>query len=174
MPEATEPRARRSVKHLPPLKRLRELLDLDPSTGRLTWRRSGKPAFATPTGNGYLRGKIDGESYLAHRIVWKMDHGFDPPENIDHELGNGTDNTPDGLRSASQAVNRRNSRRSSRNRSGVTGVSWAKHTGRWRAVIVVDGRQTFLGYFEDFAEAVRARKSAAAANGFTARHGCEV
>lgn len=49
------------------------------------------------------------------------------------------------------------------NTSGVPGVDWLAARGRWRATICFKGRRYFLGSFEQFAEAVQARKQAEAA-----------
>ncbi len=49
------------------------------------------------------------------------------------------------------------------NTSGVPGVDWLASRGRWRASICFKGRRYFLGSFEQFDEAVQARKQAEAA-----------
>ena len=49
------------------------------------------------------------------------------------------------------------------NTIGVPGVDWLAARGRWRATICFKGRRYFLGSFEQFAEAVQARKQAEAA-----------
>lgn len=46
----------------------------------------------------------------------------------------------------------------SNNTSGVTGVEWVPATGMWRAVIFFKGRRYYLGSFERFEDAVKARK----------------
>ena len=48
------------------------------------------------------------------------------------------------------------------NTRGVPGVDWLAARGRWRATICFKGRRYFLGSFEQFAEAVQARKQAEA------------
>ncbi len=77
------------TKPLPSLKRLQELLNYDPLTGNFTWKVSKGPK---PSGSNagqrwvtYIRIKIDGKQYSAHRIAWLMITGKDPGENIvDH------------------------------------------------------------------------------------------
>ena len=49
---------------------------------------------------------------------------------------------------------------SSRNTSGVKGVNWSKSENKWYARISVDGRRIELGYYFNFADAVKARKEA--------------
>ena len=46
------------------------------------------------------------------------------------------------------------------NTSGVTGVSWYKQTGQWRAYIYINKKFNSLGLFNKFEDAVKARKSA--------------
>ena len=56
-------------KPYPPLKLLRERLDLDVATGTLTWKngpRKGKPA-ASEKGRGYLMLRLDGRAHRARR-----------------------------------------------------------------------------------------------------------
>lgn len=46
------------------------------------------------------------------------------------------------------------------NTSGVKGVRFNKHIGKWQAVINFQGKRIFLGYFNRFDDAVKARKLA--------------
>lgn len=46
------------------------------------------------------------------------------------------------------------------NTSGVTGVEWWAAKGRWRATICFKGRRRYLGSYEKFEDAVKARKRA--------------
>lgn len=49
---------------------------------------------------------------------------------------------------------------SSRNTSGVIGVTWFKPAKLWAAIICVNRKRIHLGYFHDFESAVVARKNA--------------
>jgi hypothetical protein len=49
-------------------------------------------------------------------------------------------------------------RLTSRNRSGVRGVSWAKNANKWTARGFKDGKQIHLGYFETIEDAAKARQ----------------
>lgn len=80
---------------------------------------------------------------------------------VDHRNGDGLDNRRANLRPATHAENSRNVARRADNTSGHKGVSWAPHTNRWRALIVVDGRRTHLGYYPDPVDAARAYDAAA-------------
>ena len=54
---------------------------------------------------------------------------------------------------------RANTRRSN-NTSGVPGVEWMKDKRKWRAAICFKGKRRYLGSFDSFDEAVKARKRA--------------
>lgn len=46
------------------------------------------------------------------------------------------------------------------NKTGVAGVSWSNTKQKWRAAIYVSNKQKHVGYFDDFNDAVAARKTA--------------
>lgn len=46
----------------------------------------------------------------------------------------------------------------SNNTSGVTGVEWVPRANKWKAVIFFKGRRYYLGCYEKFEDAVKARK----------------
>ena len=76
------------TKPLPTLKRIKELLEYDPLTGEFTWKvsRGPKPAGSTAGQRwvDYIRIKIDGKSYQAHRLAWLIITGCDPLEKVVH------------------------------------------------------------------------------------------
>jgi hypothetical protein len=75
---------------------------------------------------------------------------------VDHINGNGLDNRRSNLRPATSAENVRNrSGLRAGNTSGFRGVIWEKSRSKWRAQIKVDGRNRYLGRFDDPAEAAR-------------------
>lgn len=140
-----------------PIERLRELLDYDPETGALTWRARldyvGKRAAwnvryagqiaGTPVAGGYVCVRIGKRHFLGHRIAWAMTHGAWPEFDLDHRDGDPSNNRIANLRPATHANNLRNQRRSKSNTTGFKGVS--RRRGKFRAVIVADGRQHHLG-----------------------------
>lgn len=156
---------RAPVKSLPPLSRLRELFKYDPESGLVTRRISVSSSarcgdlVGTPTSSGYLRCQVDGRSYYLHRIIWKILHGEDPPEVVDHRNGTKTDNRDENLRSASHAQNMWAKKRSSSNRSGVKGVCYHRRDRKWQAAITVAGKQIYLGSFERIDDAAFAYAS---------------
>jgi len=78
---------------------------------------------------------------------------------IDRINPNG-DYCPDNCRWATPYTQAHNTRMSIRNRSGCKGISWYRAYNKWAAEIKRYGRKHFLGYFDDWFEAVCARKSA--------------
>jgi hypothetical protein len=53
-----------------------------------------------------------------------------------------------------------NKQRLCNNTSGITGVMWKKREQKWYAKIIKDNKEICLGYYDDFNEAVNARKKA--------------
>jgi hypothetical protein len=158
---------------------LRELLDFDAETGRLFWRErgghwfaspaicaawnqqySGRVAFATPCA-GYRVGRIAGQRFGAHRIVFAMFHGRWPDHEVDHINGDASDNRPGNLREATHVQNCRNSPSKGKT-SRFKGVAWDGAQRKWRAVCNDDnGRLRRLGRFRDETEAAVAHDNAA-------------
>ncbi|MDQ4421461.1 HNH endonuclease [Sphingobium sp. DEHP117] len=174
---------------------LREIIAYDPETGVLTWlprkpeyfidgkhssahragvwnaRYAGKPALASRERQGYGHGDILAKRYKAHRVAWAIHYGFWPETGIDQINGNRADNRILNLRLATMAENMKNQRFSKANTSGVMGVSWASHRGKWSAQIKVNRRKIHLGLFTNIADAARARKAAEKRYGFHPNHG---
>lgn len=171
------------------------LLRYEPETGRLFWKKrtpemflggsnggaqascaswnkqhEGREAFAGDDGKGYRRGSIKNQKFLAHRLIFAMVHGS-WPEEIDHIDGNRSNNRIDNLRAASCTENMRNRKRIKTNTSGVMGVAFNKTAGKFVARIGRAGRYVHLGYFENFDEAVAARKAAEPRHNYHANHG---
>ena len=132
---------------------------------------SGKEAFSSVTITGYLIGSIHGKKLYAHRVIWAMETGEWPSDEIDHVNGVRSDNRIQNLRSVSHAVNLRNQKRSANNTSGATGVYWSKGASKWAARIVYGGVSKHLGVFDRFEDARGARKSAEVEHGFHHNHG---
>jgi hypothetical protein len=93
-----------------------------------------------------------------HRIVMQIDG----KEIIDHIHGKTTrnDNRKSNLRMANKSQNAMNKDIRNDNTSGVTGVYWSKKAGKWAADIQKDGKRKYLGVFDNFDDAVAARKAA--------------
>jgi hypothetical protein len=80
---------------------------------------------------------------------------------VDHADLNGLNNQRSNLRLATKSDSQRNKGISSNNTSGFKGVSWHRHTSKWRATIKVDDHQIQLGGFTDPMDAAKAYDRAA-------------
>ena len=102
------------------------------------------------------------ETIRVHRLVAIA---FIPnPENkrnVDHIDNNRTNNNIENLRWATNSENNFNSSLSSSNTSGFKGVSYDKKSGKWRAMISVNGKQTHLGLFANKEDAIKTRYESA-------------
>lgn len=143
------------------------LLAYDPETGVLRWKvsrrgtaKAGGVAGCLDSGEGYLRVRVHGKRYQAHRLAWLLSTGSWPSQQLDHINGQKTDNRIANLRECSNAQNMQNQGKSSRNSSGVQGVSWDKRDKKWRSYICVNGTQIHIGLFETLEAAATARAEA--------------
>lgn len=143
--------------------RLRELLDYSATTGVFRWRvaTSGKREVGGVAGcqerSGYLKIGVDGKLYFAHRLAWLHHYGEWPDPAIDHINGIRTDNRIVNLRAVGPDINSQNRRSANRgNTSGLLGVSWSNHHGKWIAQILAKGRKVMLGAFENRGDAYAA------------------
>ena len=121
----------------------------------------------------YRQLKIGGTFYYEHRVIWIMENGEIPNDMfIDHVNGDGTDNRLDNLRLVDAQTNNRNKKRSERgSASGLTGVTFDKSCGKWKAHIQIGNRHINLGLFAEKQDAYNARLSANEKHGFHSSHG---
>lgn len=154
-----------------PIDVLRAKLSYNPETGDIVRIGSEGVKFGYVDGSRYLRGQVCGVRITCHRIAWALYYGVWPNGQIDHINHDRFDNRIANLREVSCTENLRNAKRSSRNKSGVTGVSWAKSRNKWIAVITDQSKNINLGYFSDFDAAVAARKKAESDLGYHPNHG---
>jgi len=122
--------------------------------------------YSQPAGNihkthGYVIIHILGERFRASRLAWLYMTGQWPQHEVDHINGNRADDSWANLREADSSQQKMNTSIRSDNTSGVKGVYWNKRIGKWHARIKAYGVCTHLGYFENFDDAMSARKSAA-------------
>ena len=138
-----------------------EGLAYDPDTGVFTRTTVlGKEADAS---DGYVRIKIGGKTWMAHRLAWIYKYGSIPEGyQIDHINGVRHDNRISNLRLATQAQQCQNRKKRSNNTSGHVGVTFNKALQAWAARVNVDGERIHLGYFASLEEAVRVREEAKA------------
>ena len=159
--------------------RLKELLHYNPDTGVFTRlvttnnRRASKGSFAglKPSTNGYCRIAIDKTDYFAHRLVMMYMEGVMPELEVDHINHIKHDNRFANLRHASNAENKKNLPISTRNTSGISGVSFDSPRNQWMVRISIAGVTRNIGRFYDFFEACCVRKSAEIKYGYHINHG---
>ena len=120
---------------------------------------------------GYRKIKIKSVRYYAHRLVWLYHFGKWPSDQIDHIDGDKLNNKIDNLRVVTNQENQKNAKLPSTNTSGVMGVCVHNQTQKWRAQIQDDGKNKFLGLFDNFEEAVAARQAAERKYNFHPNHG---
>lgn len=174
---------------------LRQLLRYEPETGKLFWRErpdnlfeegkhdarhtascwnsklAGKRALSCLNSNGYYRGRVLRRSLLAHRVIWAMEHGEWPRDQIDHTNGVRTDNRLANLRESNHLKNGKNIKKKCTNTSGHTGVYWVAARNRWHSEITVNNNKISLGNHVSIELAVKARLSAEKKYGFSHTHG---
>lgn len=167
---------------MPTQSELQALLNYDPSTGALIWKErpgavrswntkyAGKPAFTAKDRKGYYVGAVGGINYRAARVIYKLYHGVEA-EQVDHIDGDRSNNRIVNLRAVTHQQNQQNMKKSSRNKSGVVGVSWNKAKNRWDAKISFNGGSVLIGRFTDFDAAVAARKQYEQKLGYHPNHG---
>lgn len=142
---------------------LRSALSYNPSTGAFTWigfRSGANPAkeAGNTRPDGYKRIRIDGQSYLAHRLAWLHVYGEWPRQSLDHIDGDPSNNRIANLRDVATQANVQNIKKATRanTSSGLLGVSYHKRDGLWRARIMTDGKSVCIGYFKDPGDAHQA------------------
>lgn len=159
---------------------LRELLIYDGENGNLIWRHrdikwfktyrsfcswnaknAGKVALAAAGTKGYLKGTVLGIWVRTHRVVWAINTGSWPSDQIDHISGDVQDNRMENLREANQEQNSRNQklRNGSSSPKGVSFIDGAAKP--YRARIRHSGREFHLGCFLTAEEACDAYAEAA-------------
>ena len=185
-----------SKKPLPSPELLRKLLRYEPLTGKLFWRKRGvewfkktgrggcqgeanrwnarwadKEAFTAINDDGYRHGVLLGKYLRAQRVIWAMETGEWPDDEVDHEDRDRANNRFGNLRLVTRIENMKNTGMPKNNTSGFTGVSWRKQTNKWHAKIGLSGESVHLGYFSKRSDAIAARKAANVKYGFHKNHG---
>lgn len=154
---------------------LKELYNYDPLTGIFTYNnplprcRFKHGDVAGSLSRGYVRMRVQGKNYRAHRLAWLYMFEVWPKHQIDHINHDRSDNRINNLREATHQENQRNRSVNKNNTSDVCGVNW--EDCKWRSRITIDRKNISLGRFIDKFEAICARKSAENLYGFHSNHG---
>lgn len=152
---------------LPTREEVLGLLEYEPGTGALRWRRSAGPVKAGSAAgyvksHGYVVVGMWKRLYLAHRLAWLVMTGEWPPEGheVDHRNRNRSDNRWSNLRLATRSQQLMNAGAQSNSRTGVRGVRWCKQTQKWAVQIKRNGKYTTVGRYQEFDVAVQVRRAA--------------
>lgn len=145
--------------------RARDLFVYDRTTGALTWRAKPAPRAPVCVGgvagtlrqDGYRSVMVDGRHYMVHRLIWLIETGRWPTDEIDHQNRDRADNRWSNLRPATSKQNRENQTARSGAGGMFRGVSWSRRRNIWRAQIGHHGRSVYLGEHKTLVDAVAAR-----------------
>ena len=102
----------------------------------------------------YLRSS---SGILMHRLIINTPEGMD----TDHIDGNGLNNQRNNLRICKKFQNQANRGISKNNLSGYKGVYWHKDSKKWRAKLMFDYKNIYLGLFKNKINAALAYNQAA-------------
>lgn len=139
--------------------RLLDLVEYNPDTGRMVWRRPTSRRVkvggraGSLAGNGYWQIKLDGRVYNYHRVVWFYVTGAWPDRWIDHKNRDTADNRFCNLRLSTISQNGGNRKLQSTSSIGLKGVQRNRH--KFIARVTLGGIRHHLGTF-DTAEAAHA------------------
>lgn len=149
---------------LPSQERLKELFNYNEETGDLIWKV--KPSKRTKAGDiagskeEYIKIRIEGKAYRAHRLIWRYMTGEDPGElEIDHKDENKYNNAFINLRKATNGQQQGNRSVRKDNKVRLKGV--CKVRNKYRAQIRCNGKHMHLGYYPTKEEAHKAYCEAA-------------
>jgi AP2 domain. len=163
---------------LPSQEYLCECLTYDPATGDLCWKvrppnhfkkkwisdawnrtypgraAGGINKYGTRWDGTHKSVHITGVGHrYAHHIIWKMQTGEDPSDQIDHIDNNGSNNRWDNLRLSTQADNARNTKGRRRVHFDLPKGAFPQRDGKYQAAITHQGKRIYLGVFNTAAEA---------------------
>jgi|GEM_PF-800030 len=113
--------------------------------------------FTWITGSdGYVVGTKNRIGFRMHRFIINV------PDNIqiDHINRNRKDNRKTNLRFATNQLNSFNQSKRYDNKSGIIGVCWWERDNNWLAQIKYNYKRIFLGYHDNFEDAIVARLKA--------------
>lgn len=137
----------------------------DKENGLLIYKKSGKIAKSSPSGNGYIRVGFSEKPrgtrmILVHRIIFFLETG-EEPEQVDHIDMNRENNHISNLRASTRSQNHANLNGNRNGTSKYKGVYWHKSSQKWFVQTKVDQKSIFLGEYKDEKEAAKAYNCAA-------------
>ena len=127
------------------------LLDLDDLTRLVKLNVSIHAVYSAKIDSYYIKLKQNGKNVYLHRWVMSV---ADRRVYVDHRNHNTMDNRKENLRLADNSANMHNRRGSQKNsKSGLLGVCWDASKRKWLSRIAVNGKEHFIGRFDDKYEA---------------------
>lgn len=147
------------AKPLPDRDIISECFHYDVDSGLLYWKRRPWIRSRVRLGDiagtlhrsGYYQTSINGEVFMVHRLIWKMQTGVDPVE-IDHVNRVCSDNRWVNLREATSSQQKVNRETPNCHR----GVHYIASKGLYGSQIKMEGRHEWLGLFKTPEEACAA------------------
>ena len=148
------------TKKLPDYDTLSKIFGYSRSTGLLRFIRGA--AIRPAANNSYMRVTVSGQSYFAHRIIWKLQTGNDP-DRIDHINGNTWDNRLANLRNVETRSNALNK---SLPNDRVAPYGVFRKDGLWCVREAKPGGRKIIGRFKRLKSAAICRKKSESASQF--------
>jgi hypothetical protein len=140
--------------------------DYDADKGELHWKiptsynmKPGSVAGCV-TEYGYMRVKFFGKDYMVHNVIWFIEKGEWPKDEIDHRDRNKLNNRIDNLREATHGMNGANTGPQKNNLLGVKHMSLTP-SGRYAVCIRRSGVNVYYSSHETFEEGKLAAELAA-------------
>jgi len=106
--------------------------------------------------DGYVTTSKDNCTLKMHQLIMDTQEN-QISDHIKHKL---YDNRKNELRKVTYSQNSMNQQLSENNTSGYTGVSFKKENNKWQAYITKNKKNIYLGYYDEFEDAVKVRKQA--------------
>lgn len=150
--------------------KLKQVLNYNPVTGvftRISYSGNNGGGLArlgqitqNADDRGYMRIRVYGKKYKAHRLAWLFMYGKFPQFGLDHINRNKLDNRICNLREATQSENSQNQSIRKNKTSKYIGVHFCKTSEKWKAQIQSSKQKKCLGYFDTEDDAYNAYLSA--------------
>lgn len=124
-----------------------------------------KKIFWRKSEYGYARGYLNGKEILLHKYITNTSSDT----LIDHKDRNKLNCVRNNLRYANKSINSLNRNVQKNSITGYKGVSFDKRRNKYRAYLKKNGKQIWLGYYNNIEDAIIARK-----NGFNKIFGKDI
>ena len=99
--------------------------------------------------------RINYINFYRYRLIWALKYG-EWPDELDHKNNDPMIDSSEETRISTHSQNMGNQRVRSNNKSGYKGVSWITKRQKYQAMIKVNYKGKFLGYYDTAEEAAKA------------------